>query len=166
MKKLLSIIAALACLVVVNVEGASATGVYTSAATNSLLSVGGVAKSLLIANSAASASTVTFFDAPSTDLTYTLAAYTNTTSYTTNLTNVYVTTTGISQTNISENVLVILKQQVAASTNNYATISTFTVPASSTLTYTFGGAGTRFMNGVCVTNSTNANITLTYVPDL
>lgn len=166
MKKLLSLIVATVCLVAFNTEGATVTGTYTSAGTNSLLSVSGMGKSIVIANSSAAASVVKLFNAPSTDLTYTLAAYTNTTSYTTNLTNVYTTTTGISQTNIKSGVLVINQQQVAASTNNYDVIATFTVPANNTLTYTWGGNGVRFGNGVLVTNSTNANITFTYVPDL
>lgn len=165
MKKLLLVIAC-AALAVLNVEGATATGNYTSAGTNSLLSVGGTATSVTIANSAASASTVAFINAPSTSLTYTLAAYTNTVQYTTNITNIITTTTGLSQTNISENVLVIERQNNAASTNNYTTLLTLTVPASQTLTYTFGGNGQAFSQGILVTNSTNANITFTYTPDL
>ena len=165
MKKLFAIVAALALLIVPNVEGATASGNYTSAGTNSLLSVSGSVYSIVIANTAASASTVAFVDSSDTTLTYTLAAYTNTLTYSTNITNIITTSTGVSQTNISSGIWTE-RQNNAASTNNRPSIVTLTVPASSTLTYSFGGAGYSLRSGICVTNDTNANITVTYVPDL
>lgn len=168
MKKILGLILTAGLLLcgIVQSNAATASGSYTSAATNSLLSVGGLAGQITIANSAASASTVTIYDAPSTNLTYTLSGYTNTTSYTTNLTNIITTTTGVSQTNINSNVLWTERAVVSASTNTYNVLLNVSIPAGGNYTYTPSGNGLRFVNGLLVVNTTNAAVTVTYAPDL
>jgi hypothetical protein len=165
MKKLLLSLFAVVALGVANIEGATATGNYTTAGTNSLLSVSGSVLSLVIANSAASASTVTVFDSADTTLVATLSAYTNTVTYSTNITDIITTSTGLSQTNVYAGVFTQVTTN-AASTPARRIVGTWVVPATDTLTITFGGNGYSLGLGLCVTNSTNANITATYVPDL
>ena len=168
MKKLFVILSVVGLLFLGNSQGnaATASASYTSASTNSLLSVGGTATQIVLANSAASAATVTIYDAPSTDLTYVLAAYTNTVSFTTNITDVITTATGRSQTNVYSNVLWTSRAVVSASTNSYPVLLSVQVPAGGNYTYTPSSPGLRFIQGMAIVTTTNCAPTVTYVPDL
>lgn len=161
MKKLTSIIAAL-LLCALPLMGAQVSSSISGASTNSLLSEGVAITKVTLANSSGAAATVHFVDAPSTDLTYTVGAYTNVTIAVSNIVSTYTSITGFSVTNT--NTLVTHTTNVtAASTNNYRSLLTLVVPDGQTVTYTPTVSLIGFQ-GVLSTNSTNIDITLDYVP--
>lgn len=134
----------------------------TGAGTNNIFTGSGRISQIVIANDVASALTVKFYDAPSTNLTYSQGQYTNYVSYTTNIISVYTTPSGISQTNTNTGTFTY-KQTVSSSTPAYRIVSTIDVPASTTVTFVPTG-GLLVANGLTVTNNTNVTFTTTYTP--
>lgn len=166
MKNIIKSLIVIGALMFANQSFAATATVSVSAAasTNSLLSAGARVTSVVIANSGTNATTFALLDAPSTTTTYTVGAYTNWTSVSTNITQVYTTPSGVSQTNTLTGVYQVANP-VSASTNTYPAALLFTVPASTTVTYTPGGNGLLLMRGALLTNGTpggTLNITATY----
>ena len=149
--------------------GATASVVASTASTqNGILTAGARVTQVTIANAGTNAVTLALLDAPATTYTYTLAAYTNWSTISTNITQVYVTPSGVSQTNTLSGVFQA-SNPVAASTNVYPAGLVYTIPASSTVTYTPSGNGLLLMRGALLTNSAaggNMTVTLTYYPQL
>lgn len=148
-------------LIAANFNASAASSSSTNAAgLNSLLTSGANLKQITVANLTTNVATCFFIDSPSTNLTYTLAAYTVRSQTTGNVTNIYTNVLGALTTNIySANIITLVTN--AASTNNYAYLTTLVVPASATLTYTptsFVSAG----RGVLLTNNQSVAVTLEY----
>lgn len=147
--------------------GATATVTVSAAATtNSLLSVGSRVTQVVMANAGTNATVLALLDAPSTLTTYTNGAYTNWSTISTNITQVYTTPSGVSQTNTLTGVYQV-STAVAAATNNYPPSLLYVIPASSTVTFTPQGNGMLFMRGTLLTNGApggNLTVTLTYYP--
>lgn len=115
--------------------------------------------SLEVINNAAAAQTVYFYDCPTNVLTWTSGAYTNWTTYTTNL---IVTTTnyqGVVET-ATNAVTVTAPKANAAATNNYRLFKTFTIAAAGTATWTPIN-GVYLSYGLGCTN-TDTNLTVNY----
>lgn len=168
MKNLIKSLIVVGCLVLANQSfGASASATVSIAATtNSLLTAGARVTQVVIANAGTNATTVALLDAPSTSTTYTLSAYTNFSTITTNITQIITTPGGVSQTNTISGVYQV-SNPVAASTNTYPLGLLYTIPASSTVTYTPSGNGLLLMRGALLTNGApggNLSVTLTYYP--
>lgn len=168
MKNLLKSLLVIGMLAFANQSfGATASVVASTASTaNSILTSGARVTQVTIANAGTNATTLAILDAPSTTYTYTLSAYTNWSTITTNITQVYTTPSGVSQTNTLSGVYQVANP-VAASTNVYPAGLVYTIPASSTVTYTPSGNGLLLMRGALLTNSAaggNMTVTLTYYP--
>lgn len=168
MKKLLKSLLVIGCLLVANQSFGATASVTVSAAatTNSLLSAGARVTQVVIANAGTNATTLALLDAPSTSTTFTLSAYTNFSTITTNITQIITTPGGVSQTNTISGVYQV-SNPVSASTNTYPLGLLYTIPASSTVTYTPAGNGLLLMRGALLTNGTpggNLSVTLTYYP--
>lgn len=106
---------------------------------------------------------VALIDAPSTNLTYINAAYTNRLSYGTNWNTTWTNFYGVVQTNpIPIVALIDVTNTVAASTNSYAT--RLIAGAASSSTAVFQGVNYYFDNGVLLTNqgSGAATVIITY----
>jgi len=141
------------------------TATYNPTATTaaSVLQRGVRINQIVFANAATNAITITMYDAPTNVLTYVVGAYTNrvitTPSTVTTFTNIY----GVvqSSTNVT---FTATDTAVAASTNNYRTVLTQLIPASSTVTFTPPlGLYTGF--GLAAsTTATNVIATINYVP--
>src|SRR5678816_4465261 len=130
-KKYLAVIG-LILLSTFNVVADTATYNPTATTAVSVLQRGARIAQITFANAATNAVTLTFYDAPTNVLTYVVGAYTNrvisTPSTVTTFTNIY----GVAQS--STNVTYTLTDTaVAASTNNFRTVLTQLVPASSTV---------------------------------
>lgn len=152
----------LSLLLVTASFAAENTTAVTGAGTNNLINTGSRITQIIIANNVASALSVKFYDAPSTNLTYVQNAYTNYVSYTTNIVSVYTTPSGISQTNTNSGTFTYA-QTVSSNSPAYRIVGTFEVPASTTVTYVPTG-GLLVINGLSVTNNTNVTFTTTYSP--
>ena len=168
MKNLIKSLCVVGLLMLANQSyGATVSIVAASAATtNSILTAGSRVTQVVIANAGSNATTFALLDAPSTAITYVVGAYTNyTTVATGSTTNVYVTPSGVSQTNITAVGVIQTVNNVAATTNTYPAGFVYTIPASSTVTFTPAGNGMLFMRGTLLTNSApggNLTLTLTY----
>ena len=161
--KLTNIIAAIMLFVSLNAFASdSVTLTVTTASTSMVYTNSARVQAITIANTAASANTVTFYDAPSTVLTNIVGAYTNYVQFATNIVSVYVTPSGISQTNTVAGIYTAA-QAVAQSTNNYSTLGSFAVPANTTITFS-PVSGWLAAFGVAMANTTNATVTVTYSP--
>lgn len=158
MKKLIALFALVSAI---SLQAATATLDQTGAGTNSVLTVASRLASATITGTTG-ATTVAFFDAPSTGFTWTNAAYT---SYSTVLSNMtYITTnyTGVKVTNTAY-ATVTTATTTAASTNNYLKVYTFVIPANETLVVPF--ANGLFLNqGLLVTNNATMSLSVEYAP--
>lgn len=106
---------------------------------------------------------VALVDAPSTNLTYINAAYTNRLSYGTNWNTTWTNFYGVVQTNPTPIIALIdVTNTVAASTNSYATRLIAGAAANSTAV--FSGVNYYFDQGVLLTNqgSGTATVVITY----
>ena len=106
---------------------------------------------------------VALIDAPSTNLTFVNAAYTNKVSYGTNYNTTWTNFYGVTQTNYAAIVALIdVTNTVAASTNSYSTRLIAGAAANSTAV--FNGVNYYFHSGVLVTNqgSGTATVVITY----
>lgn len=123
--------------------------------------------SVTVANATGVTATVCLVDSSSktsgpngNGLTYTRAAFTTTTSYTTNMVTDYTNINGVA-TSVTNSALYTLTSTTAATTNNYRVINTIVVPANTTLTWTpVNGAYAN--NGVLSTNSAAVTVTTSY----
>lgn len=142
---------------------AEATASPTTASWNSVIGTNAVnIQQVTIANSAASALSVSLYDSPNTNKTYVRSAYTNTLSYVTNMVTVITNFSGVLQTN-TNSVLYTYNSVAAQATNNYRLLVTLTVPASETITWTpAGGQGIYANFGVNALVDTNCTITVQY----
>lgn len=159
MKKLLLI---LALLLTLNVGKAEIISTNLAASTNHSVVFGPLELlQVVAANNSTNAINLYLYDAPSTNLTYTNAAYTITTlSAAVNVIKTYTNFYG--RTNSWTNyVMTNITTVVAASTNNYLLISSLAVPAGTTVTYT-PAQSVPVNRGILATNS-NTNITITAV---
>lgn len=141
------------------------TATYNPTATTavSVLQRGVRINQIVFANAATNAVTLTFTDAPTNVLTYIVGAYTNsvisTPSTVTTFTNYY----GVvqSSTNVT---YTVTATAVAQSTNNYRTVLTQLVPASSTVTFTPPNGVYVGFGLAAATTATNVVATINYTP--
>lgn len=135
---------------------------------NSILVGGGRLQQFVLTSTSATNNTLAFVDSPTTNLVYTLGAYSNIVTSVGLYTNIYTNYFGNLTTN-SYTAQTSSTNSVAASTNSYNGILTAQVTANTTLT--IGNAATfpygstyYFYQGVAVTNSGtgSAVVTLTY----
>lgn len=149
------------------VYAASTVVVATGPSTNSILTNGSRIQNVTIANVGNVAATVALFDAPSTNATYVLLAYTNSLSYATNILSTNTTFAGFLQTNTNSGIYTYFNT-VTQSTNNYRNFSTVVVPANTTVTNApIGGYISTW--GLLSTNNSVTNIitiTVNYGSDL
>ena len=138
------------------------TTLATVGGSNSIFGVSGRVQSIIVANNAASAATVTFYDSPTNTFTYVNGAYTNYVSYSTNIVQVITLPSGVLQTNTNSGVFTVA-QVVAASTNSYRQVATLNVAANATLVY-YPTNGLLVAFGLSETNNTNVTITTTWWP--
>lgn len=102
--------------------------------------------------------TITFFDMPFTNITYTLAAYTNTYPTTASITNYYTNYFGVLNTNIFLS-QVWSNVAVSASTNLYPLMFSIIVKSNTTPTI---DASYRCLFGLGFTNSASVSVTANY----
>ena len=113
-----------------------------------------------VANATGVTATVALYDAPSTTLTYTRAAFSVPVSYTTNMVTTYTNINGVS-TSVTNAALYTLTTSVAAATNSYRAVTTLSIPANTTLTWTpVNGAYVNY--GLATTNSAAVTVTTSY----
>lgn len=165
MKKLISLIALLG-LFTYNTQAQTITTVNATAeGLNSIITNGARILSVTLTASSTNTAFVRFVDSYATNLTYTLSSYTNFITYATNIVSVYTTPAGVSQTNTNSGVYTV-KQTVAASTNNYPTITTMSAGTNATVTWTpttGNASGQMIMRGLTATNDNACTITVRYV---
>lgn len=142
----------------------SATYNPTATTAVSVLQAGGRINQIVFSNAATNAVTLTFTDAPTNVLTYVVGAYTNqvvtTPSTVTTFTNIY----GVVQSSTNVTYTLTATAQ-AATTNNYRTVLTQLVPASSTVTFT-PPVGVYYGFGLAAaTTATNVVATINYTPN-
>lgn len=140
------------------------TSTITGAATNSVLTSASKIYSLIIGNAGTNATKVRIFDAPSTSLRWTNAAYTVVSATSGNVTNTFTNSLGGYETNIYTSVLKFTTTTNAAATNLYSTVFDYTVPASTTISFT-PTSPYQVLNGMLITNGTpggNLTFTATY----
>lgn len=159
--KKLTMIAAMLAATMLPSLGASAASTITATSSELVAGANGVITLLSVANSATNSCVITLFDAPATNLTYTVGAYTNATvtSQSTIVTNINI----LGNTNYSTNTTITTTlSPVSASTNSYPKLLTYTVPASTTTTLPLS-PGLFFSRGVMLTNAaTNVTVTVVY----
>lgn len=114
--------------------------------------------SIQFANGTGSAITAEVYDAPHTNSTFSVGAYTN---YITYASNVVTTTVGYTgHTNLTTNVVLMhVPNAVSSATLSYKTLTKVTIPANSTLTVPFE---TVAAYGVLVTNGGTITVTMSY----
>lgn len=114
--------------------------------------------SVQFANGTGSAVTVELFDAPTNVLTYSVGAYTNYISYTSNIVSTVVGFNG-STNSFTNSTQVLVANPVNSATPAYRSITKQTIPANSSLTVPID---TLAAFGVTATNNGVATVTLTY----
>ena len=131
-------------------------GVALTPATNSVLGAKASIASFTLLSTAAGS--VAFYDSATNTITYTNAIYTNYSSFTTNITQLYTNTQGIIQTNILVGTW-RYPVVVAASTNNRPIIQTVFFSAGIPVTM---DVNWLVVNGLAAVASTNATLSVTY----
>lgn len=130
---------------------------------SSLTNGGGNLVSITVINTNTTANlTIAFYDAPTTNITITNAAYTNYTLVTATTNDIYTNVVGRLNTN-TYTISTVTPQTVAAATNNLTLITTIVVPTNSTATWVANG--TRFVKGITSTNNNTGHGGITYVVD-
>jgi hypothetical protein len=114
--------------------------------------------SIQFANGTGSAVTVELFDAPTNVLTYSVGAYTNHITYTSNIVSTVVGFGG-STNSFTNSVLVTVANPVSSATPAYRSITKVAIPANSSLTVPIN---TMVAFGVTATNNGVATVTMTY----
>lgn len=161
MKKFLSSLLVLVALGLQLVQATDASTNLISASNYSLQAVPLKLTSLEVVNNHPTATvTVLFYDSPSTNTTWVSGAYTNTTTYTTNI--VVITTDYYSNTTTNTNAAVYtIAHAVSAATNSYRLIKSMTATAGATVSWVpSGGVYTSY--GLGAQNSAT-NTTINYV---
>jgi hypothetical protein len=154
--KSLILVAALALAVTAKAETYST---QIAAGTNILKGSQSVyATSVQLANGTGSAVTIELFDCPTNALTYTVGAYTNFVTYTSNVVSTVVGFNG-STNSFTNQVQMIAANAVVANTNSYRSITKATVPANSSLTIPID---TVAAFGIVATNNGTISVTLAY----
>jgi hypothetical protein len=116
-----------------NLHAASATA--TANGLTNLTTTGAGIFRITVTSVNAAAQTVTLYDTPATNLTYTVGAYTNTSLVSATVVSTVIDILG-NTNNFTNNVIYRTNAVVAASTNNYKTLTTVVIPAGTTYTYT------------------------------
>lgn len=114
--------------------------------------------SVQFANGTGSAVTVELFDAPTNVLTYSIGAYTNFVTYTSNVVSTVVGFSG-STNSYTNSTLITAANAVGSGTGNFRSVVKVTVPASSSLTVPIN---TVCAFGLTATNNGVLTTTLTY----
>jgi hypothetical protein len=155
------LVSLLVSLVAMTSFGATLSYTGLSTTSESATTNGVAVQSIIFNNPNSAAVTVALFDTASTNLTYTLGAYTN--QVPSVGTTVLTWTNVLGRTESSTNTTVTYTPTlVAASTNNYPKIISYIVNTNSTVTFT-PATPLFFNNGIAVTNSaTNVTMTITY----
>lgn len=164
MKKFITI--GLLALSLVSVKAASITVTLLNGAATNLSVANQINAPVVVTTVLLSANTtnssVQFLDAPAMALTYTIAAYTNTLTYASNVISSYINYFGATNTTTNlQAVTTVLTN--AAVTTNFQT--RFQASALASTTYTIDGANYNFNNGVLITNNSSgiATITINYL---
>jgi len=161
-KKFFAVIGLIA-LSIFSVVAETATYNPTATTAVSVLQRGARIAQITFANAATNAVTLTFYDAPTNVLTYVIGPYTNqvvsVSSVVTTFTNLY----GVTQ-NWTNSTYVTTATPAAQTTNNYRTVLTQLVPASSTVTYTPPLGNYVGFGLAAATTATNVIATINYVP--
>lgn len=151
------LIVGLAMLAATQLQAASKSETFTTNETRNAISTAATVSSVSI-SAGASAVTVKLYNSKTTGITYTFGAYTNLTSYTTNLVTSYVTTTGIT-INQTNRVLFVIKQATAGATNTLPAAAELSVSANTTTAFP---VDLVFGRGVTANVNTNATVVFTY----
>jgi hypothetical protein len=164
MKSLFTKLFAILSLSLITTFGATVTYNPTSAGISSVVSSRGLAlTSVLFANSATSAVSVAFFDAPTNVLTFVIGAYTNSIVTVGDTVVTFTNILGTVQSQTNQTITTTLTPQ-AQTTNNYPQMLTYNIPASSTVNLPFSPR-LNFSRGLAITNSaTNIVLTIQYQP--
>jgi hypothetical protein len=156
MKKLIALIALISAF---GLSAADTTLTMAGAGTNSVIGQSIRINTATITGTT-SATTVAFFDAPSTNFTFTNAAFTTYSTVYSNMTYITTNYTGIKVTNTAY-ATVTTAVTNPNNTNSYHKVYTFVVPANETLVVPF--ASGLFMNfGLLVTNDYSSTLSLSY----
>ena len=137
---------------------ANASTLYTLAFTNQNYLI----QEIVLANAGAGPTTVSFFDAESTNQTYVRTAFTNTTSYITNIVTTFTNYNGWIQTNTNTGTF-SFSSTYGATTNSRVKLVSLAVGPTNTVTYRpINGLSGGY--GLVVTNlaATNLSVTVTY----
>src|SRR5690348_1980301 len=120
-----------------SINAATATYPLSTTATPVVIltNISGKINSFVMANPSAAAITLKFYDGIYTSLTYTNAAYTNNVVGTSSVVTTYTNILGRTESR-TNTVLTYTPTGVAAATITLSPIAQFTVPATSTLTFT------------------------------
>lgn len=134
MKKFIVLLAGL--LSAVSLQAATISTSLTDNTLQNVKTTGFALTSVTFANAGATAASVALWDTSATNLYQSIGAYTNSTSYTTNIVTLLTLPSGVIQTNTNTGTFTYATT-VAANTNSVYTKKLFMViPASTTTTYT------------------------------
>lgn len=158
MKTLITLL--FAAMLSLSAFGATATITQSAAGTNSILAASASLRSLTLVNASGSAVAVKFFDAPSTALTYTNAAWTTIGWTAGTTTNIYTNILGNIETNTYTTVTQTTSTN-AASTNSFATVLSLSIPASTTVTWE-PASPLYLSRGLLITNGAAVSGTVSY----
>lgn len=153
-------IASFVFMPIVAYGSSSVTALVTNGLTSILTSPSHVS-AIVFANATGTAGTVSLYDTGTTNLTWSRDGYTNTIYYTTNSATTYTNFAGVIETNTYVR-LVSQTVEVAAATNSFRVIGTYTVPAGESLSVTLPTDGTYVTYGITATNDNAMSATLTY----
>lgn len=140
----------------VNSTQTLAAGGYTNMPT--LLSNGVNVIAFTLTSAANNTATITVYDAPFTNISYTVGSYSNILSYVTNYITTWTNYYGYTNS-ITNRAIVDYTNFVAGVTNTYPIMYVLTCPTNSTVQ--FNNLNTRFQYGVYVTNTAGGAATLT-----
>lgn len=161
MKKLLNILGLALALLFSGASYGATASLAAAANINQLVPLPAKINSISITASTTNNVTLTFYDAPYTNLTYVVSSYTlNVLSAPTNYVNVYTNVYGTVE-RWTNTVIRSTATTVAASTNTFPLLFQMVVPTNSTATYT---PTTRLFTayGLTVTNNQPATIVVDY----
>lgn len=147
-----------AAVTTVTLTGNGAAGSWTNVPTV----VGGsfVLLSAQVTSAANNQAYLTIYDAPGTNITWSVGAYSNITSYVTNYYTMWTNYYGVTNYSGTNIALIDITNSVAAVTNVYPVIYTWAAPTNATTT--FSSLNTRFLRGAYVTNTGAASLTLSF----
>jgi len=142
--------------------GAQFTGTINTSPDN-VTTRGAVIYSASFVNATTNAVTLKLYDGPSTSTNYVRAAFTQPTGYVTNIVSSFTNpASGVTETTTNE-FFYTYNATVAASTNTYRLIGTFTVSASSTLQWQPTDPAPGYL-GILGVATDNITATINYTP--